>query len=942
MAQEKRVKPFLRQVASYLLRRHPDDLDDQLMVLPSHRAGRFLQRYLGMEAGGRIWSPRIMTMDRFIQESHPLTTADPIATYFDLYQIYANTLGPNASSFEGFVKWGRTLMQDLDEVDRSMIPPEKLFSDLRKIKEIENWSFNRQELSPYQTDHLNLWMNLRTVHQGLKEALSAKGRVLKGEAYRSLGAEPSQALEVIGNKKVHFIGLNALSTAEERLLDHLKKEGIAEFHLDADPYYLDDPTQEAGRFLRKYKKQGWHEGFGYASGPMGGGRRRIRISSVNGRVSQAKLAGRIIEKEAPTDGALGSAVVLADEQLLHPILHSIPSNVGDLNVTMGFPLDRTLIQNFFRDLLKMHRQAKRSRAEGAGEGFYHRDLIRFLEHPYADALFQELLGTSSRNFVERIRADNRSFMDHRELYSRLEASFPSRPENLDRLHRLFRPLEEFPADVLQLQEDALTYLRNALRERGDKLDHENLFEYARVLKRLRDLFKEGHIVSSIDAYERILEQIVEGEELSFTGEPLQGVQIMGMLETRAIDLPHITLLSANESILPKSGHEASLIPQDLKVHYGMPTRQDKDAVFAYNFYRMIQRADRIDLIHDSDPDGPGSGEKSRFLTQLLHEAPKKDPNTIIQEASVHIPLQKEESIPLSIPKDEEVSKRLREWAARGISPTALSTWVEDPYQFYRKYVLRLPEPEELAESIDARALGDVIHEGLYELYRPFEGQELPSKEIERMVERVPELVRKKFSQHYEQKDMSSGKNHIMVRVIEDRMKRFLQADKALIEKAGSKGDALFIEQLEASSKLDLDLEVRGEQVPIRLRGTPDRIDRIGGRTRLIDLKTGNVDPSKLKIGAISELFDEPGHKYALQLLFYGLLYVRGQRIADPSSVTPGIIGFRDLGKGMMSCSPKKHAPFQSFAEQLEAFENGLREKISEILDPEGRIEERVD
>ena len=943
MAAEKRVKPFLQQVATYLLRRHPEDIDEQLMILPSQRAGRFLQRYLGMEAGGRIWSPHIMTMDSFIQESHPHPTADPITTYFDLYQVYANVLGLEASTFESFVKWGRTLLEDLDEVDRSMISSSDLFSDLRKIKEIENWSFDRQELSPYQNNYLKLWMKLGTIHDGLKENLSSKGRVLKGEAYRALGTEPSRSFERIGDGKVHFIGLNALSRAEERLVEHLLNKGIAELHFDSDPYYLDDPAQEAGHFLRRYKKRGWQKGFGYSSGPMGGHGRKICISGVNGRVAQAKLAGRILEQEAPTDERLRSAVVLADEQLLRPVLHSIPASLGQLNVTMGFPLHQTLIQDFFHDLLKMHRQAQRGDPEGTTRGFYHRDLIRFLEHPYTDSLFQQLLGGSSRSFVEQVRADNRSFLDHHELYERLERAFPELKDDLpEQLQKLFRPLQKMPQDILQLQEGALGLLREALVKDGNELDRENLFEYARVLKRLRDLFDEGHSVSSIDAYERILEQIVEGEELSFTGEPLQGIQVMGMLETRAIDLPHIILLSANESILPKAKSEASLIPQDLRNYYRMPTRHDKDAIFAYHFYRMIQRADKVDLIHDSDPSGPGNGEKSRFLTQLVHEAPKKDPRTSIEEDPVHIPLQKDESLPLSIPKDEKVRERLREWAAKGVSPTALSTWVEDPYQFYRKYILRLPEPEELAESIDARALGDVIHDGLYELYRPFEGKELRSSSIEKMFKEIPELVKAQFSQHYEQKDMAFGKNHIMLRVIEDRMKQFLRAEKEHIEKAEAQGDGLFIEKLEASSKLDLELDLSGECVPVRLRGTPDRIDRIGGKKRLIDLKTGNVEPSKLKVGEASDLLEEPGHKYALQLLFYGLLYIREQGISDPSSVSPGIIGFRDLGKGMMQLSAKKDSPYQSLQEQVDAFEDALREKLHEILDPEGEITESIE
>ncbi|MFB6257943.1 MAG: PD-(D/E)XK nuclease family protein [Flavobacteriales bacterium] len=940
MAQAGPVKPFLRQVAADLLRRFPDRIDEEVLVLPSQRAARFLQRYLGAEAGDHIWSPRVLTMDEFIHQSHSQLPADPIATYFELYDVYAKILGADASGFEGFIKWGRTLLQDLDEVDRYLIPPGQLFSDLRKIKEIEDWSFDREELSPYQNRYLDLWTKLGSVHEGLKEALSAKGQVLKGEAYRSLAEDPKRAESWSEKGRVHFIGLNALSRAEERIIAHLVKAGKAELHFDADPYYLEDPAQEAGHFLRQYRKTDWGKGgFRYRSGPMGGEGRKMNAIGVNGRIAQAKTAGRILEKEIPDEEGLHAALVLPDEALLQPVLHSVPSSVGALNVTMGFPLDRTILHRFFRDLFQMHRHYLRYRDAGGGQAFYHRDLFRVLEHPYMDALFQEHLECSSRELIERIRERNRSFLDRDGILSSIREMNGAQKAIPDAVRLFFEPLGQLPEGALQLQEKVLDHFREILREKGDALDQEDIYEYARVLKRIRALFGEGHRISTLDAYERILGQVVEGEELSFTGEPLKGVQVMGMLETRAIDLSHIILLSANETVLPKARTEASLIPQDLRAYYKMPTRHEKDAVFAYHFYRMIQRADRVDLLYDSDPDGPGGGEKSRFLTQLLHEAPHKDEKVELKEWSAHVPLHPPTERALSIPKDERIQERLREWASKGVSPTALSTWIEDPYQFYRKYILRVPEPDELEESVDARSLGDIIHDSLYELYKPFEGRELPADAIQELVEQVPSTVRKHFSEHYDERDMGSGKNYIMLRVIEDRVKRFLNLEEQEVKKGEEAGTPLIIEKLELPYRMELSLELGGEPFTVRLRGTPDRIDRIGDRIRLIDLKTGNVEPNKLKVGDPDELFQESGHKYALQLLFYGLLYYKEEGIREPDRILPCIIGFRDLGNWTMGLGIKERSSYASMNELLEAFEGSLREKLSEILDPEKPIEE---
>ncbi len=941
MAQERGVKPFLQQVAAHLLTHYSDRLEKEVLVLPGKRAARFLQRYLGIESGGWIWSPRVMTMEEFIQNSHPSAPADPIATYFDLYEVYAHELGLDASNFASFIKWGKTLLQDLEEVDRYMVPPEKIFSDLRKIKEIEEWSFDREELSPYQSRYLDLWMKLGKVHRGLKDALASKGQVLKGEAYRSLGAKPQLAEPWAEEGHIHFIGLNALSKAEEAVIGHLVKEGKAVLHFDADPYYMDDPAQEAGFFLRQYRKRaGWKEGFAYRSGPLGGGKRKINAIGVNGRVAQAKLAGRILEKEAPDEGALRSAVVLPDENLLQPVLHSIPSSVGSLNVTMGFPLARTALHALFQDLLRTHRYYHQAREEGGRAGFYHRDLIRVLEHPYIDALFQERIGVSSRHSVEIMRERNQRFLERDEVLENIRKSAAPSMELPDALLALFTPFEQMPKGALALQEQVLDALQGVMQERGDSLDRENLFEYARVLKRLRDLFDEGYQVASIEAYERLLGQVVEGEELSFTGEPLQGVQVMGMLETRAIDLSHIVLLSANETLLPKSHPEASLIPQDLRSYYKMPVRHEKDAVFAYHFYRMIQRADRVDLLYDSDPEGAGSGEKSRFLTQLLHEAPEKDEKTEIRQWSAYIPLPKNDRGSLSFNKDERVLERLREWAGRGISPTAISTWVEDPYRFYRKYVLGLPEPEELAESIDARSLGDLIHNTLYDLYREYEGKELPSKEIGEMEKQVEAMVRARFEEHYRPKDIDSGKNLIMFRVIRERVERFLRMEQRLVQREEEKGRSLFIESLETPFSTEWELDVKGERVKLCLRGTADRIDRIGDTVRLIDLKTGTVDHSKLNIGDPKELFEDPGYKYALQLLFYGSIYLREFGPENPEKVKPSIIGFRDLGNGPMGLSQKRKTGYGSFEELIRAFEEQLGEELQQILDPELPIEER--
>jgi ATP-dependent helicase/nuclease subunit B len=666
------LETFLQKTANYLAAKYPDHISDICIVLPNRRAGLFFKRHLAQTSGKAMWSPDIFSAEDFIANLSGLEIIDQLNQLFELYSIYRKSKGKEAETFDEFSKWAATLLADFNEVDRYMANGSKLFSNLGDIREIENWSLGEENLTDFQTTYIKFWDSLGWYYKQITRALLDKKKAYPGLAYRYCADNISELVKRQRWHRIIFAGFNALTTAEERIIRTLVEMEKAEVLWDADSYYVKNKNHEAGRFLRKYKTQ-LHEvaggavddeepGFLWEENNLSSSPKQIEVIGVARNVAQAKVTGDIVASlRIPEPEMENTAIVLADENLLFPVLHSLPENVKDVNVTMGFPLRNTPVAGLFELLFNLHENPMRFGKNT--DRFYHRDLIKFLSHPYINHLFRNAEPVN-RYLVFEIQKRNAVFISMDRLERELvEEHHRKEFEVLKPLFNKWRNVN----DALKCCYALIEALKNALvrrdkkGERNDKapnLELEFVYTYAKILRRVRTLVDDYGHITQIKTLHSIVTQTVYSTSLPFYGEPLRGLQVMGMLETRALDFETVILLSANENMLPSGRSQNSFIPYDLRRVFGLPTHTDRDAVFAYHFYRLLQRARTVYLLYNTETDKMGSGEKSRFITQLLHELPQANKDAVIRERLLDISAQSAPGPEIIIEKTPDILEQV--------------------------------------------------------------------------------------------------------------------------------------------------------------------------------------------------------------------------------------------------------------------------------------------
>jgi ATP-dependent helicase/nuclease subunit B len=464
-----------------------------------------------------------------------------------------------------------------------------------------------------------------------------------------------------------------------------------------------------------------------------------------------------------------------------------------------------------------------------------------------------------------------------------------------------------------------------LKNHAEGVEKEHLFRFFTVFQQLETLNATYNHITDLKSLNLFYTQILRTEKLSFQGEPLQGLQLMGMLETRVLDFDTVIITSVNEGILPGGKNDFSFIPYDVKKYFGLPTYQEKDAIFSYHFQRLLQRAKDIYLIYNTESDGYGSGEKSRFLTQLEINNPTIT-KTIISPKVQHI------NFPiLQIEKTPEIMQKLQAVFTKGISPSALATYIYDPIRFYEQRVLEIYEEDEVEETIAANTMGSVIHEVLEVLYEPFINKYLNKENIAEMQKKVPLLLVKYFEKHYEKGNIETGKNKLIFEVCKNHVKRFLNQELQVIQQ----NKQLKIIALE--KKLSTEINIEGINFPIKIKGIVDRIDEFDGVTRIIDYKTGKVEAKDLKITDFGVMGEDYKYTKALQVMLYSFLFSEenGGNFSKP--VEAGIISFKNLNSGFLKMNfAEKRGGNDSFisSENIDQFLIELSRIISEILNPE--------
>ena len=881
--------------------------ENVLFVLPSQRAKVFVkQTFKDKISVGFL--PEMLNIEEFIQEVSGVQKADNIQLLFHFYTIY-KSLEKNPDSFDTFSSWALTVLQDFNEIDQHLINAKDIFIYLRDIERLRKWSvkgtFKETEL---MKDHYSFLEKLHTYYTAFYQFLIQENIGYQGLMYREASKKIDRFLSKNKRKKIFFIGFNALNKAEELLFQKVLENGNSEIYWDIDEAFFNS-NHQAGKFIRKYKKE-WKYFENKQLKSLGNtflSPKKIQVIGAAKNNTQIKYIGEILEENS---NFKNTALVLADETLLPITLNSLPKNIKAINITMGYPLKdiptTSLLFSVFQLFVSQEKLQKKSVNE-----FYYKDVIRFFKH-------QSIYGLISTidDFTSEIAKENQTFINEDRLFKFLE---DQTLEVKNVVLNVFKPF-----DVVENFIDRILDLINLLKQDVNDLEKEYLFRFYTVFTQLKTLQNEFHYFTDLKILSQFFKQLISSESLSFQGEPLKGLQLMGMLETRVLDFENIILASANEGVLPASSQQNSFIPFDVKIEFGLPTYREKDAIFSYHFFRLLQRAKNIFILYNTEHDVFGSGEKSRFVTQL--EMMRTDivqkivsPKVVAQKVTLK-----------EIAKNDLVFERLKELAKAGFSPSSLTNYLYNPVAFYKQKILRIKEFDDVEETVAYNTLGTVVHETLDELYKPFIGKFLTVDAILQMEKITKDLIVKHFKLQFKNGDLRTGKNRLIFEVANRFVVNFLAQEKKLLKDENNQLKIIATEE-----NLSAEIEIDGIDFPIRIHGNVDRVDELNGEIRIIDYKSGMVKSAELKVLNFDQLREREQYK-AIQVLLYAFLYSKSKKHDFSKNIKAGIFSFKNLNQEFLAInfSSNYRSPDTVITqEKLDEFLIEIKLYIKEIYNP---------
>ena len=915
---------FLDKIAQKILDDYSENLSQTIVVLPNKRAKIFLIQALKKKVDSTVFSPKISSIEEFIQDVAGIRAIDSIELLFEFYEVYLSiTEKPNQQSFELFANWGKTLLQDFNEIDRYLLDPDHVLSYLKDIEDIKKWGIEVENKTQLLENYIDFWKLLPHYYQSLYNHLFKKGIGYQGLIYREAVHNLSAFSSSTKNKKFLFAGFNALNAAEEKIVQHLIASNQLEIYWDIDQTFLNDPYHDAGLFIRRFKESWKH----YKSNPFEwivndfSQSKNIQIIGTPKSIGQAKIAGSIIEKMLieNTNATLDKvAIVLAEENLLTPVLYSLPSSVGALNVTMGYSSKNNPAQILIAKLFKMNVNASSRNAKNYV--LYYKDVLAVLTHPLVEPY------SDTKNLVAIINQNNYTFIPH----DKLIALHPN-PNEFFLL--LFQKWENGSAAILTTLSKILQTVKTNFSSDSEEEKINTAFVYSifKTINKLINYYSNHKVIDKIETLYAIYKQVIDLAEVSFEGEPLNGLQIMGVLESRVLDFDTVIITSMNEGKLPAGKSMNSFIPYDVKRELGLPTYKEKDAIYTYHFYHLLQRAKNIYLLYNTESEGLDAGEKSRFITQLEVE---KQPNHHLTHEIYNAILPEVAYQPMVIPKSEMVLIRLKEIAEKGFSPSALTSYIRNPIQFYFQKILRIREVDEVEENIALNTLGTIIHETLEVLYTPFIGKFLTENDIQSCFTLLDDEVLKQFKLIYKEGDIKKGHNLLAFEVAKRNVTNFLNYELAQIQN----GDTIKIIHLE--KECERILEHPSLPFPIKIAGKVDRIEERNGLVRIIDYKTGKVELNNVTLKSWGNLTEDIKNEKIIQILAYAFMF---ENEVKNKSIEVGIISFKNLKAGFLPFTFKEGKEVNTIINStiLNDYLEQMVLLLIDILNPKNSFVEKV-
>ena len=875
------MESFLKLVAADLYKHTKGNLAHTAVVFPNKRAGLFFNEYLAQESDSPIWSPAYVSISELFRSLSPWEVGDPVKLVCELYKIFRRET-QSTETLDDFYFWGEMLISDFDDADKNKVDTDKLFSNLQDLRNImddytfiddeqeeairqffQNFSIERR--TALKERFISLWDVLGNIYKGFRESLASQNIAYEGMMYRHV----IEHLDVdkLPYEKYVFVGFNVLNKVEHTLFTQLKDAGKAVFYWDYDEFYMKENrqavTHEAGEFIRRnlrdFPSPLSGELFKNLSKP-----KEVHYIASSTENAQARYLPQWIRNNLTTPEK-ETAVVLCNEALLQPVLHSLPAEVKHVNITMGFPLSQTPVYSFLIALLELHTHGFNFKS-----GRYtFQSVVTLLKHPYTRQL------TGQAELLEKELTRNNRFYP-----------LPGELGKDEFLTRLFTPLSGNLNLCIRLSETlqqvAGIYQANTSgtedTDAFNQLYRESLFKAYTTINRFRTLIEEDELTVQSETFRRLLVKVLSATNIPFHGEPAIGMQVMGVLETRNLDFRHLVLLSVNEGQLPKSGGDSSFIPYNLRKAFGMTTIEHKIAVYAYYFYRLLQRAERITLIYNTSSDGLNRGEWSRFMLQFLIEWPHPITRQFLEAGQ-----SPQGTSPITVEKTPDVMRRMqslfdvRANPKAKFSPSALNYYLDCPLKFYYRYVAGLSAPDEVSAEIDSATFGSIFHYAAEHIYKDLttHGKVINKEALETLLRnevKLQDYVDTAFKKLFfnvpqNEKPEYNGVQLINSAVIARYLKQLLQNDLRYAP------FTFIASEMEVDEPIDI--QTPKGVIKSRIGGIIDRMDSKDGTLRIVDYKTGGDADTPPHVESLF-IPDKKRSNYVFQTFLYAAIMCRKQ------------------------------------------------------------------
>lgn len=942
----KRQKPsgymetFLKQVAHDLYNKTEGNFTKVAIVFPNKRASLFFNEYLAQESDRPIWSPTYVSISELFRQSSDLSIADPIKLVCDLYKVFQKATG-SKETLDDFYFWGEMLIADFDDADKNMADTHALFSNLKDLNELmDNYDFleegQKEALSQFfhnfsinqvtelKQRFISMWNVLGDIYAEYKALLESQSIAYEGMLYRQVIEQLD--VEALPYNKYIFVGFNVLNKVEHTLFKKLNEAGKAMFYWDYDTFYLNKTPHEAGEFIRRNLRDFPSElpasFFDNLNQP-----KEVTFIESPTENGQARYLPQWI-RENLTSQEKETAVVLCNEALLQPVLHALPDNVKHINITMGFPLSQTPAYSFVNALMELH-----TSGYNPNNGRYlFAEVISVLKHPYTRQLSPE-----AEKLEQTLTRDNRFYPLPSELKQDnvLELLFTPRRNNLDLCSMLSEALKEV---AVIYQQQAASH-----SDAFDQLYRESLFKTYTLVNRFHTLIESKELNVQAGTFQRLLTRVMSSSSIPFHGEPAIGMQVMGVLETRNLDFRHLIMLSVNEGQLPKAGGDSSFIPYNLRKAFGMTTIDHKIAVYAYYFYRLMQRAEKVTLVYNTATDGINRGELSRFMLQFLIEW-----GYPVLRKQLEAAQSPQDSTPIIIEKTPDVMERMKSvFDIRNnpkalISPSALNCYLDCPLKFYYKYVALLSAPDEVTADIDSAKFGSIFHYAAEHIYKDLtaHGKLISKENLETLLKdevRLQTYVDNGFKELFfnlpqNEQPEYNGIQLINSAVIVKYIQQLLRNDLRYAPFTFVGSEQRIFENIEICTSTG--------DIQSRIGGIIDRIDSKGESLRIVDYKTGGDADTPANVQSLF-IPDKKRSNYVFQTFLYASIVCKKLREKNDSRlVAPALLyihraASENYSPVIQMGEPRKpKEPVDNFAQYEGDFRENLKTLLEDIFNPD--------